>query len=719
MKDRVHSVLMGWSVVTLAAVLGAQAPSPAQPHFAAGATAITVDVVVRDKHGKPVIDLKKDDFELLEDGVRQDIGDMTMVGGGEGNWAVGPNFSSAETNGATVGGEPGEAPSTLARPTFIALVFDRLSPEARALAYKGAQAYLATEKGDDFAGVFVSDLSLVTIHTYTNDRAALARALREAASSATSVFDRDAIRARVCTACNGDTHPSVPFVAGPESAGRSEGTGGTPGRPASVAAEITARQEGMWEKLARDEQGYATTNALLALIAGLGPLPGRKTVVFFGERISIPDAVLPHFQEVVASANRSNVSVYTVDAAGLRVHSEDQETGREVNAIGDIALTPGTDGASVSDLSVLERLADVMRKDPRTSLSLLADQTGGFLINNTNDLASGFKRIDLDRRFHYLLTYTPENTDFNGEWRSIAVKVPSRDVQVRARSGYQAVRTPGAIPLLAYEGRAVADLERMPPPAQIPLRAGAFVFPQANGESRVAVVLSTTGRALTFEPTSTGYRTDFTLLARIRDAHGEVVRKASQPYRLTGAAVDREHAQGGDVLFYRQPTLPPGTYTLDVVADDAIAKKGGVSHVALSVPVPAKGPDVSDLVIVARVQKMAPGELSDNNILVVGGMQLYPNLGEPLRKRVDRTLSFYFMLLPNGTTPTATLTLAQNGRLLATLPVALEAADASGRIQQVGQIPLASIPPGSYELALTVSGGAAALTRTAAFTVVD
>ncbi len=82
MKDRVRTVLLGWSVVTLAAVLGAQAPSPAQPHFAAGATAITVDVVVRDRHGKPVTDLKKDDFELLEDGVRQDIGDMTLVAGG-------------------------------------------------------------------------------------------------------------------------------------------------------------------------------------------------------------------------------------------------------------------------------------------------------------------------------------------------------------------------------------------------------------------------------------------------------------------------------------------------------------------------------------------------------------------------------------------------------------------------------------------------------------
>jgi hypothetical protein len=65
------------------------------------------------------------------------------------------------------------------------------------------------------------------------------------------------------------------------------------------------------------------------------------------------------------------------------------------------------------------------------------------------------------------------------------------------------------------------------------------------------------------------------------------------------------------------------------------------------------------------------------------------------------------------------LTLAQNGRTLATLPLTLDAPDANGRIQQVGQIPLASIPRGSYEVTLTVSGGAVPIERTAMFTVVD
>ena len=48
----------------------------------------------------------------------------------------------------------------------------------------------------------------------------------------------------------------------------------------------------------------------------------------------------------------------------------------------------------------------LLRKDPAASLGWLSKQTGGFLIDNTNDLASAFQRIDADRKFHYLLTYT-------------------------------------------------------------------------------------------------------------------------------------------------------------------------------------------------------------------------------------------------------------------------------------------------------------------------
>jgi VWFA-related protein len=714
---RARSGLQALVAVMLAALaLAARPQSPGETHqrFVAGTTAITVDVVVRDKAGKPVTNLQREDFELLEDGVRQDIGDVTLVANGERREGEGAEGGKEIPSPPSPPSPRLASPAPASEPTYLALVFERLSAEGRSLAYKGALAYLATNRADDYAGVFLADLSLVTLAPYTNDREAIASALQNAASQATARFDRLSETGGV----KADNDASVPVVASPESQGRPFDTGGGQQRTGAYEnLQASTTIPTLYERMIRDEQGHASIGALRAVIAGLATLRGRRSVVFFAEALALPDNVLPAFQSLVAEANRANISVYTVDSAGLRVHSVDAETARRINGAG-IAATTLNDQGEHSNPGLYD-LGDMLRRDPRTSLSLLADRTGGFLVENTNDLAAGFRRIDLDRRFHYVLTYAPKNGEFDGEWRNIVVKVPTRDVRVRARSGYVAVRAHSAIPLVGHELRAVADLERMPPPAQIPLRTGAFVFPQGTGDSRVAILLSTTGRALTFEPTSAGYRTDFTLLARVRDVHGDVVRKASQPYRLTGAAADRDRAQSGDVLFYRQPTLPPGTYTLDVVADDAIAKRGGVSHVAVTVPSPAAGPRVSDLVIVGRTEKLAPGELADDNVLAVNGVQLYPNLGEPLRKSVDRTLPFYVVILPNGSTPTATLTLGQNEKTLATLPVTLAAPDASGRIQQVGQLPLASIPPGAYQLTLTISGGAASIVRSAVFSVVQ
>jgi hypothetical protein len=163
-------------------------------------------------------------------------------------------------------------------PSFLAIVFDRLSPEARALAYKGALACVDTLRGGDFAGVFLSDLSLITIQAYTNDRQRLRAAVKDVASRATAVFDQVAMRdpKRSGTSGDGDDRPSVPVVAGAESVGRP-----VDGRVVDALGIYTRNS---LEIMLRDEQGYATTDALLAITTALGTLPGRKSVVFFAER---------------------------------------------------------------------------------------------------------------------------------------------------------------------------------------------------------------------------------------------------------------------------------------------------------------------------------------------------------------------------------------------------------------------------------------------------
>jgi VWFA-related protein len=289
-----------------------------EPPFKATATAVTVDVIVRDQRGQPVTDLRREDFQVFENGVLQQVKDFVRVGNvPQSGSTSGEANVRTETSKAADSREHASATS----PTFVALVFDRLSPEARALSHKGALAYLETNREQDFAGVFLADLSLVTIQTYTTNRGLVRKALDELATRATSKSDRF----RVGMPGHGDPDPGVPPTASPESDGRADLSSPTPG-----LASMMDRMERAFEAMQRDQQGHATVNSLLAVVSGLGGLPGRKSVMFFAEALSLPANVLAQFESVVATANRLNVSVYTIDGvpkgtgrwAKQRCHSE-------------------------------------------------------------------------------------------------------------------------------------------------------------------------------------------------------------------------------------------------------------------------------------------------------------------------------------------------------------------------------------------------------------
>lgn len=688
-----------------------ESPGP-RAVFGAGTTAVTLDVVVRDSRGRPITDLALDDFELLEGGARQRIADVQLVAPGARTSRTAEAVASTrERAGAP---EPGPAP------TFVALVFDRLSPEARARSHRGALAYLETSRKNDYAGVFLSDLSLVTVHPFTNDRDALRRAIDDVSSRPTSKSERFRLGSRAY----GDTDSGVPPTAGPESEGpstvavdplrtrtREPGSAGEAGLIAMMS-----RMERSFEALARDQQGHSTINSLLALVDGLGQLPGRKTIVFFADALAIPPHAQARFESVVAAANRGNVSVYSIDAAGLRVHSGLAETAGRVNSLGAEAI--GRDAESDGKLmESLELNEDVIRRDPSVSLRLLADRTGGFLVDNTNDLAAAFREIDADRRFHYLLSYTPSNQDFDGAWRPVTVTVRRRGVTVRARAGYLAVRTPGTVPVLLHEAPALAALEQTPLPTAIPVRAAAYQFPDSP-DARLAVLVEVLGAGVTQEvdPVSRRYRSDFTILARFVDAEGNVVRKASEPYRIEGPMEEFDRARSGRVLFYRQPTLPPGRYTFEYVVHDVMARKAGAGRLPLQVDA-AGTPAVSSLVVVRRAEAVPAAERDAENPLYYDDLLLYPSLGEPVSRSRDRVMSLYCVVRASAPV-SGRLVLLQNGAVLAETPVRLSMPDTEGRIQHVAQVPLADIAPGRYELTLTITSGSKRVTRAVTVEVV-
>ena len=707
--------------------VGPAAQTQAPPARATGTVqsetaAILVDVVVRDKRGQPVMDLTAGDFEIYEDGVLQEVGALTR-------YASDADRRATASATLALPASPEFAPRSkveAAPEAVVALVFDRLAPEAKELARKAALGYVGeAAQSDARVAIFGIDLSLLTYQTYTRDGAMLRKAIAEFGGRSTGQFGSQADIARAAGQADAAASSMAVLEAGGQAAAQAAAGGaGAAGADAKLA-DMQRRTLETFEMLERDQQGTSTTNALMAVVNSMRALPGRKSVIFFSEGVAIPANVAARFKSVSDTANRANVSIYAMDAAGLRVESTSKESREGINAAANRMLrrNPTADVVGAAMTEALERNEEMLRRDPHSGLGQLADDTGGILIRNTNDLTGGFKRIDQDMRNYYMLSYVPKNDRFDGKFRAIGVKVRRPGTEVAARKGYYAVHVAGSIPVMSYEARPLALLESTPLPNAFPVRAAALKFPQSGGVETTPILVSLPASVMTFVPTEDGtsYRAEFTVLVRLRNAANEVVDKMSQSYNLTGPMDRLESVKRGNVLFYRSRELRAGLYTMEAIVHDALSDRASARLVTLEEPrVDQSALRASDLVLVASAERVAKTDRLSGNPFLVGDMLLYPNLGEPLRKSATPELGFFFTVYPGkGAAPQGTLELLQNGTRLAALPLTLGEPDSSGRIQHVSRLPIGNLAAGTYDLRILLVDGRQQISRSTMFRIVD
>ncbi|KAB2955152.1 MAG: VWA domain-containing protein, partial [Thermoanaerobaculia bacterium] len=177
-------------------------------------------------------------------------------------------------------------------------------------------------------------------------------------------------------------------------------------------------------------------------VSSLAGLPGRKAILYVSDGLPMvagedvfsaiqekfPNAtgamlearsfdVSRRIRELVASANANRITFYTLDAAGLRIPSS-------ISAENQTASISGiTDSVHWSNL--------------QSTLAVLADETGGVAILNTNDPSKGLERVADDLRNFYSLGYTPAHSG-DGRYHEVEVRVKGRkDLVVRSREGYR------------------------------------------------------------------------------------------------------------------------------------------------------------------------------------------------------------------------------------------------------------------------------------------
>jgi VWFA-related protein len=717
----------------LTGVVGTAQPPPApssdQPptaRFGAATSGVVVDVVVRDSRGRPVLGLSRDDFEIYEDGVPQNLVAFEPYEPTDAPPSVADAMAAAgvKTNVRTTTKRLAEGPPV------IALAWDRLGPESRALAHRAAKRLVETKAPGELVGVFLTDMTLYTLQPYTTDSAKLVAAVEDLATRATSALDREpspldrmvgrAQTPPTASAADGgyglagfDHSPSDGRADG-ERPDRYEMAGGWPGIVAMLQ-----RMERTYTQFLYEAQGRASMLGLLALVDSLGQLPGRKTLFYFCEGLTIPDSQQARFRAVIDTANRNNVSVYTFDSAGLRVHSAQQQTAREIR---ELSFT-GLGAASTRSPKWNESLEDnerLLKMDPAVSLGILADQTGGLLVNNTNALDRAIDRINDDRRKHYLLSYVSTNTSLDGAYRRIEVKVKRRNVDVRARRGYRAVAASATAPVLAYEAPALKALDAAPS-MRFPMVTRALSTPLPGRPGLTSIVVNFNGLSLATakDKEGTGYLAEATVVARVVDRAKAEVARLSQQYQFTGELAKRDASLGRDILFFRSPELPPGTFTLEAVVYDGIAEAGTVLRTPVEVPQVDAAVQVGDLIVVSRVEPFTAGpEVAARHPLVSKGVLFYPSLGEPVAKATQTELTLALPMVVQGAAPATELEILRNRQRLARLPLPADAPEAGGRLMLVGRLPLAPLPPGVYDLRVNVTTPGGVIVRQASVTVV-
>ncbi len=405
-------------LVALVSAQGSGGQTPQQPpDFRVNVDLVTLDVIPRLQNGQFVPDLGKDDFQILEDGLPQQVASLVMVHGGRVFNVLSPPAQTVDSapEGIIL---PRARPAADAAGRIFVLIVDDLhftaieTPLVRRLLKKVVGELF--HPGDMLAMFSTGPSSIEIPVSY--DKRLLGEAISRVGGHGMSYRD---------------IMDSLDGAQGPQGLRYN----------AHVAFKTAYELIGNLERMGNRRK------VLLLVSNGydFDPFPGGRTGTdqVFGGRYGTPygdpergDRFLAMEQRhnqfadgdlaaelaaVTGAANRVNAAIYTLDPRGV---------------VGTTNLEQNVD---------ITELRTHIGKT-QGSLRVLAEATGGFAVVNDNDYGDALKRIDAETSDYYILGYYSSNPDPKHRNRSVEVKTPRPGVQVTSRGWYRTRESPGPSP---------------------------------------------------------------------------------------------------------------------------------------------------------------------------------------------------------------------------------------------------------------------------------
>src|SRR5579864_6037298 len=433
-----------------------QAPTsnPQLPVFRATTHLVTVDVVATDHHGQLISDLTSKDFQVFEQIVgkkgqrEQQISQfefVTQATSAKSEKQAPKIPAGVYTNLITMRRLP--VPPTV-------LLVDGLNTdiEGGMQARRQMVKMLASIPSDTPVAVFLLGHNLQLLQGFTKDPALLKAAAQKAFSldnaAVATVDARDdpsslsSLTEEMFGASGDEAPPGQAIAPGGGKGSAPSGPSGPPGGDLQMAAIERFEKETI--ATTTDMRVQTTLDALRAIARHLSGYSGRKNLIWISSSFPLtisPDATAQHnvafegnrnYSSEVASVTNAladaKVAVYPVNPVGVQTQAYFDVSVRKTNTYG---VQPNT-------LKNTLNRENEARFASQESMQEVAQQTGGKICVNNNDLADCVKTAVTEGSSYYELAYYPDAGDWQGEFHRISVKTSRSGVQLSFREGYYA-----------------------------------------------------------------------------------------------------------------------------------------------------------------------------------------------------------------------------------------------------------------------------------------
>jgi VWFA-related protein len=536
---------------------------------------VQTDVMVFDKQGRFVNDLKPSDFDLRIDGKPHQVQFFERVTAGTANEEA--QLAAARGLSPTPSGTESTKTVPLDRGRTVFFYVDdlHLSPGSMVAARKLLLRFIERDMGqNDEAAVASASGQIGFLQQLTDNRSVLHAAVNRLLARPTSVrdFERPPMTEYQALQIDHFNRDLLDFFV-------EETMRNTPGLDRPTAASIVGSRASTIL-----QQGSNITRNSLAGLEGLvrssSKLTGRKLIFLISDGFFIDERnsdTSDRLRRITDAAARNGVVIYSLDARGL------------VASLDDISVSPAFDPSGRLSRASLGELGS-----SQDGLYALAKDTGGRAVFNTNALDVGVSNALKETSVYYLLAWRPEEGTQADKFRHISVTIPGRkDLTVRVRQGFFDV-DPARKTAAAKEkvpDKAVKPEHQLReaviaayPLAELPLAVNlTYTNVPAKG-MKLTVLMQIKTESLGFKPDGDKQKALIGVGGAVFDDRGKVGGSFSENITLTAATREQGQKAGQEFNYSYEIYLKPGLYQVRLGVRDDGSGKIATSHEWVEIP---------------------------------------------------------------------------------------------------------------------------------------